>query len=367
MSIIVNSILVYGVIALSTSIFAECSVKVSNKIISFITKVITLLIPSFFAGVRYGIGTDYFSYQEIFEKVKYGYDIRQEIGYKVINYLIYWIGGDIQLVFFVISFFTILFIYLSLYDHKDKISVGFGMFVFMLLYYQYSYNGIRHALAMAISLYSIKYIYKRNLIKFLFFTILSISFHMTAILIFPLYFLYDIIGKKRSLIFSVIFFMIFFIMVLNYEKILLPIIGNISSLEYYEVYLNTKEQYSFGIGILVLNLPYILPGMIFLKDLNVYENNFLLYYSFLILGVLLKFSGYFGSQYVNRIAMNFLIVTVILVPYYIRISKYKQTKILSYLIILFIIANWIYNYIYLGSSETVPYKWIYSCMRNYLI
>jgi len=147
----VNSVLIYASIALITSLFSELSVKVKNKWIRGFCLLLTLFIPSFFAGVRYGIGTDYFAYERIFNNLKCGYEVRTEFGYNLINYLIAKLGGNIQHVFFVVSLLTILFMYLSLYEYKDKISVGLGIFVFMLLYYQSSYNVVRQFLAVSVN------------------------------------------------------------------------------------------------------------------------------------------------------------------------------------------------------------------------
>lgn len=187
----VSSIIIYGCTALSTALFAEISTKAKEKVVRITAMLITLFIPAFLAGIRYGIGTDYFRYKLIFDNIRYGYVTRHEIGYGLINYFVGLIGGNIQTVFFIVSFLTILFVYLTLYDLKDKISLGIGMLVFMLLYYQMSFNVVRQVLAMSVSMFSIRFIYKRQLMKFLIFVLLATSFHLSSMVIVP-FFLYII-------------------------------------------------------------------------------------------------------------------------------------------------------------------------------
>lgn len=356
----INSIYLYGSIAILTSLFAGLSVKKNfDKLVITISKIMTLLIPSFFAGVRYGIGTDYYSYEKIFENLKYGKFSRTEIGYKLINYIVAKLGGNVQAVFFIISFFTIFFVFTALIDNKDKLNVGYGMLIFMLLYYQFSYNCLRQALSIAISLFSFKYIVKRDFIKFFLITILSISFHINGIVIFPLYFLYSFLSNSDNRFYIIIFFCVFIFAVYNFTKILLPIFENIPLLEYYKSYLIKKDHFSFGLGVLIVNLPFIVPGVIYFKSLNKYDNNFLFYYSILLLGVVLQFLGYFGTPYVNRIALNLLVVKVFIIPYYFKVCKFKYSKILRFFLLFCVIMIWLFFSIYKGENGTIPYKWIF--------
>lgn len=307
--------------------------------------------------MRYGIGTDYFSYKRIFENINNGLGSRTEIGYNLINYIIGHMGGNIQTVFFVVSFVTILFIYLSLCEHKGKISVGIGMLVFMLLYYQMSYNVVRQVLAMAISLYSVKYIFNRQLIKFIGFTLLGASIHLSVICLFPFYFIYKFFGERKRVLVQLLFFSIIFILISNYDKILTPIINKIPELQYYNHYLVKKEDISFGFGVVALNIPYIMPGIVFYKNIIKYENRFIFYYILMCVGFLLKFMGYFAANYANRIADVFFISVIIIIPYYIKmVRRNKELSFINIFIITFLFFMWIFTYFYSGWGETVPYQ-----------
>lgn len=354
------SIFLYGSVSIFTALCAELSVRVRDKIIRYIFILFTLIIPSSLAGMRYGIGTDYFSYKRIFENINNGLGSRTEIGYNLINYIIGHMGGNIQTVFFVVSFVTILFIYLSLCEHKGKISVGIGMLVFMLIYYQLSYNVVRHVLAMSIGLYSVKYIFKRRFFKYTIFILLAMSFHLSSVLMFPFYYIYKLIGVKKRAILKTLFFISVVLFMINYDKILYFIINKIPAIEYYSIYLKTKDNVSFGFGIFILNIPYILPGLIYYNQLKEYDDRFIFYYELLLVGFLLKFMSYFAADYISRVSDIFFISIIIIIPYYFKILKRrKNLVVLNIFLIAFLFFMWIFTYFYSGKADTVPFKSIF--------
>lgn len=355
-----GSLILYGSVSLLTALSSEISARAKNKIIRSFAFLFTLLIPSFVAGIRYGIGTDYFNYKFIFEKIKYGYEVRPEIGYKLINHMVAISGGNIQHVFFIVSFLTILFVYLTLSDHKEKISVGLGMLVFMLIYYQLSYNAVRHVLAMSIGLYSVKYIFKRRFFKYTIFILLAMSFHLSSVLMFPFYYIYKLIGVKKRAILKTLFFISVVLFMINYDKILYFIINKIPAIEYYSIYLKTKDNVSFGFGIFILNIPYILPGLIYYNQLKEYDDRFIFYYELLLVGFLLKFMSYFAADYISRVSDIFFISIIIIIPYYFKILKRrKNLVVLNIFLIAFLFFMWIFTYFYSGKSDTVPFKSIF--------
>jgi hypothetical protein len=105
---VLKSFFIYFFIFLITSIFAEISSKVKSKAIKIPFITITLFIPAFFAGIRYGIGTDYFAYVRVFNKIAAGIPVRTEFGFNFLNKIVGNFGGNEQIVFFIMSFLTIL-------------------------------------------------------------------------------------------------------------------------------------------------------------------------------------------------------------------------------------------------------------------
>ena len=79
----------------------------------------------------------------------------------------------------------------------------FGFFLFID-------NPARNAIAVGIFLLSFKYLINRSLIKYLLFTLLAMSFHASAIIMIPLYYLANKGIKTNSLIISFVFINIIF-------------------------------------------------------------------------------------------------------------------------------------------------------------
>ena len=87
-----------------TSLLVEFSTKLKKKTIldKFFRTLISLLalaIPSYVAGIRYNVGTDYFSYIRIFNNIKIGKFGRIEQGYVFLNQIVDRLNGDVQVVF----------------------------------------------------------------------------------------------------------------------------------------------------------------------------------------------------------------------------------------------------------------------------
>ena len=167
-----STIVIYA-ITIITSCFAfyiagEGQYKLTRKIGIFFAIGITVMI----AGIRYSIGTDYFSYIHGFDQIKAGFNVRWaglEFGFYYLNLLLAKIGFNAQSIMFACSLITMCFISKALIIKRDIISVGFGALVFMLLFYQSSFNMVRLMLAVSIFLYNISNIENRKLFKFLFF------------------------------------------------------------------------------------------------------------------------------------------------------------------------------------------------------
>lgn len=360
----VESSILYFFIFLVTSILAEFSSKLRiqtkiERLLKIFMVLITISIPAFFAGIRYGIGTDYFTYVTIFENIDKNFSGRAEIGYQILNWIVKSLNGNVHIVFFIISFITIFFVYLFLNDYKMQISVGLGMFVFLLLYYNFSFNAVRSAVSIAISLYSYKFIVSKEQGKFLFYAILSSSFHISAILTIPFYYIYNYFGKKNKYSRLLIYILIIITMI-NYDYLLLFASKYVFKNNYYLNYLPTGET-NFGIGLFVIFGPLILPGIVFYKDLNNKNSNFKFYFFILITGFILKFVGYFGGDFLNRIAEHFLVSLVWIAPYYFTVFIKRKDKFLFALLVVFwIILYWYLNFIQQGFNETVPYITIFN-------
>ena len=163
--------------------------KIKLKIIIY--TIIGIGIPIFIASIRYNVGTDYVSYIEIYNRVKY-YTIidiinsNKEILFIIITKFL-GLFSNYQIMFAIISALTIYIVYKAILDNREKKSLGIMFFLYLFLNYTNSYNIIRQSLAVAIVAYSYKYIFSRNFKNFLITILIATMFHTSAIFVLPFY------------------------------------------------------------------------------------------------------------------------------------------------------------------------------------
>lgn len=172
----------------------KCSV--SNKITFFIAVLLLLL----FAGLRYGIETDYWAYYRIFNLEKQrgiepGFNLLIDL-YK--TYISQSFDGFIFIV-------ALLSISIKYFFFKDTASPFWGLLIYYSLFYiLFEYNIIRQGLAASFLLIASNYAKKKQGLKFFVFVVIASTFHISSVLFMPVYFF-----ATRSLFIRDVFVLIF--------------------------------------------------------------------------------------------------------------------------------------------------------------
>ena len=359
----IESIIIYFSIAVVTAFFAQVSVlKNLSKEVKKIFKILTVVVPSFFSGIRYGIGTDYIIYKNVFNEIlnKVTITKRSEIGYVLLNKIIIFFTSDFQALLFIIALLTIGCVYSTLYRKKEKISVPFGMFAFMLMYYQMTFNLSRQMLSAAIIMYAIKFLEENKKKKYLIYTIIATSIHTSGIIGLPLVFLYKFLTEEKYRKKRLIFYFVCLVAVCGYSKILTPIFSSIPALKYYLQYVSFSYE-GIGIGILRYILLGIVPGIYLYKRMKD-DKPIMMMYAITILGFILWTNSYVSDYIAYRISYIFLLNIVCVLGYYWKVMKNKKEIFINLFLLSIIIFFWYYDFFYLGSHETVPYTTIFSIL-----
>ena len=350
---------IYLSIASITAIFSELSVRAKNKTIKKLCILVTIILPSFFYAVRYGIGTDYFNYAAAFDRLQStAFEGRFEWAYVSLNLIVGHLGGNLEVLFFITAIIMISFLYFALCEYSNMISVGFAMFTYMLLFYQMSFNMVRQSVAMIICLYSIKFIQRRQLLKFTLIIILALGFHNSVLVFIPVYFLYMYLGKEKNQISRLSIYILTIVGVLSIDKVLTKILKAIPQLSYYLVHLQ-NETGEFTFNYLIRHAPFIILGLLLYKCIKRRDERYIFLFSIYIISLLLKLSGLVGAQYINRISLNFEIVIVLLVAYYVNYFNKTKQIFASIAIVVYLLIYWYYMYILTLSHGTFPYQSIF--------
>lgn len=228
--------------------YRKCTIKAKFL---FLMSIFPLFL---IAALRKGIGTDYNSYARIFLDIRQG-NLKDSIewGYILLNKLCGFITSNPQSIFILTSFLFCYFIFFTIYEQSEQISLSV-IFLVISLNYCTSLNTIRQFLALSVCVYAFKYIYQKKLIKYMIFVFLASSIHLICAICFLFYFLADIkLNKKRIFFLLLIFvltipcYMPFFELILNgtkYYKLLInfPVAGKL-----YSFYMMASNAFFLGI------------------------------------------------------------------------------------------------------------------------
>lgn len=176
-----------------------------NKAIGLLFLFVLIVLASAVAGYRdYSIGLDTYNYISIFLDHETSiWDAKQEVGFIALSKLIYRFGGSVEVFFTTVAFTTTSFMCMAYYklariELSENVVLNVSIFFILLFFSDWYFsgltNGLRHAAALSILYYSLSFFRDRRIISFIFFFVLSVSFHKSVLLIIPflLFFLLEL-------------------------------------------------------------------------------------------------------------------------------------------------------------------------------
>lgn len=227
--------------------------------------VLSILVIIFFYAFRGLLFSDWVQYYPAFEKIKIlgepncfrdnFQNVPWEKGFVIYMMLIKSIVPNyyiFQAVDFMIVFISVVCFF------RDNLPVKYiplGCLFFFLFYGEhFSGNFLRNAKALIIFLYSIKYIKKRNLVKYILVNMIGTVFHITAVFFIPFYFIAHMKIRKALLL---VFFLagnIVFLFNISFIKVVLSFFAAYSDsristlISFYLERKHYSAAYGFTIG-----------------------------------------------------------------------------------------------------------------------
>ena len=187
------------------------------------------------SSCRLNVGNDYAKYVEFMHLIRCDAYVPTEFGFNFIVKLLYGISGfeNYLLVFAFFAFFTVLLFLAAIYRQAD--SFRFSFFLFMALgYYFQSFSTVRYYLALAIALFAIPYVLRKEWLKFIFLILIGATLHKSLLVVIPLYFLASIAWKKWQLVLAAVFCSTFFFLQDFYLKLVVFLYPTYEETEYLE-------------------------------------------------------------------------------------------------------------------------------------
>jgi len=325
-------------------------IKISNPVIF-----LPLLLYSLIMGCRYGVGTDYFNYLELYQDIKYFEPNWTEFIFSSYTYLLSINNIHFSIFFGIISFFQITF-FINAYKQYPKILPIAIIFYFIGSYYLGWNNVLRQNLVVAIFLNMVHLIEKRKIILYYTIAFLCIGIHLSSILLFLIYPFLRLIDKfytNNNIRFLLILYFAFlgvglfidiFSYIYNNEFILLFLLDtDYAAYAWNEGYMTAKSGNSLGLGYLLKIINRII--------IILYSSHLLLYYksSFFKYSYWLCYIGFclhalFTTSIVlQRPNLFFISFELIIVPFlwYYLLHKKSNYSLFNILILCFSFTSYL--------------------------
>ncbi len=334
------TILFYNLILLCSTFFIFLSEKSRTFYDRYILVFIAFLIIFLPSALRYGVGTDYFNYLEIYKNLSETINI--EYGFYYISKFLKFLDADSQWLIAILSFIITAALFLGL----PKKYGWLMLLTYLLLLYLNSFNTIRQAISIVFAMWALK-LYVDN--KIFWFTILLIFgslFHKSILILIPVGYIALIpFTKLFTSYISFVIIVIFSIFIYFKSEVIIHIIEfilNMTNIEKYILYFSNsvhfaEREHGTGIGMIVkilFSLYFLLMGKYVIKENKRYLIIILLSYLYVISSLIS-----FKIIIFERMQLIFIISLVYCVYILWKIGVYK--KLNKIVIILFITFLWL--------------------------
>lgn len=323
-----------------------------------------IILTSIFAGVRNNIiGTDVNVYIVPIVKAmpKYGliktyHSTNIEIGFLVFAWLVSKISSLVPVFLFLIQVVITTLVVKFAFDNKEKMSFSNVILFYMTFFFPLSLNFIRQSIALAICLYSSKFIYTKNWKMFLVCVVIAIQFHFSAIAFSLIYINYWFVNndKKYAFINKYIVVGLLLLFMIFFKEIITVGIGwGVFPSKYYnyvdKYYLDKIDiQYK----LYFFKLIYAIFAVIYasrIEDKRIKKNTI----SLIIYDMTIYMVG-FKIMYAERVSYYFSLLAYIYAFSWNnneRLEKIDKIAIKAMLILYFLVM-----YVYIGIGEIIPYR-----------
>lgn len=286
---------VYFFTFIVTILISSTIEKTSNKKNMILLSFFLLVFLSFISGVRsINLGFDAKVYiNNVFNNISRSTSFSNfmelsslESGFSILSYILFKINPNINFMLFGYSFITTLFIMLFALREKEKISFTNVMAVYYLTIYLHSFNLIRQCISISIILYAFSLFKDKKYKSSIFWIIVSLFIHDSAIFSLPLFILYAILNEKKKnstkIVYGLFIILLLICIAAFYEKIIL-FFYNINLISYkYASYISKFETPDFNVSTIFVKVIWMILIFISLKNRKILKSSYV-YILFLVL------------------------------------------------------------------------------------
>ncbi|HHD2754451.1 TPA: EpsG family protein [Clostridium perfringens] len=311
-------------------------------------------ILSLLSGLRYGVGTDYFSYRNIFIKINStNSEEMRDWGYFILNKIVSHFSENPQAIFLATSFIVNFFIIYTIYKYSELFEISIFLYIATYMYFS-TFNGIRQWIAAAILFAGIKFLVNRNFIKYCIIVFIASLFHQTALIMLGVYFIINHKFKSRKTFFIIGIGLILFILYKPFTDLLMQLLEGTKIFDDYNETIGNVGNGSNFLRSVVAMVPVILSYLFYSTINNKYDKKIDVLMNLSLLNALIMLVGT-RHWIFARFLMYFEPYNLLLYPLIIINFKKKDAKMIYFLLIVFY-SLFCILILRSGDSNILPYK-----------
>lgn len=315
------------------------------------------------SALRFDIGNDYEQYTQTAHEAFVGGYVVTEVGFNWLVRIVYTLfcGEYYEIVFAIFAFATILIFLKALYEQSVDFKASFFIFMTLGLYFQ-TYNTMRYYLALAIVLYSLRYVLNRDWIRFIGWILFAALFHKSVLVVIPIYWAASFAWKKWQIIAGILASIVCFLgksLVLKLALVLYPSYRNTIYLE------GGTSPVSILRGLMIL--AFYIWFITKYKETEIAKSRELRLYAQLNLLSVVVYLFFSFLPVITRIGYYLSVGQLLMIP--MMITAIPEEKIKKRVEILVIISSVIYFVLFLFRAHqdgvgVLPYQsWLFQTER----
>ena len=311
------------------------------------------------SALRMEVGNDYETYVDTFHEIYVGgYVVTEPLFNTVVKMLCELSGGENYLLVFAVFAFVTIWIFLKvMYEQTDDFFMAFFLFMTLGIYFR-TFNTVRYYFVLAITLYSFRYIFRKEYGKFLLLIFLAAFFHKSVLVVIPIYLIASMKWKK------------WYVAVLSIGAVTMVLFQDFImkiALELYPsykdtIYLETETGLSGNLMSILRCIAVLVLAFLCYKECWKEDEKNRFYIKLNFLAVLLYLCGSF-LPLVGRIGYYLITSQILLIPAILgSIKDNKKKKILTAMVLVACVG---YFLLFLKSANqpgvrVLPYKsWLF--------
>ena len=318
-------------------------------------------------GLRYNVGTDYPTYENIFYNKTINYEQHLELIFSFLNDFLSNLGLPYFVMTITIECIKFLLISRLLYTIKPSINRPlFYFFYFVSSFLFLSLNIQRHAVATLFFMQAIPALHEKKFRHYILWIVAGAGFHYSILILLPFYFIYRffLCISNKKYFFMFIIFVSSFIFQKNFYMLISNIVFTLMKFTPYghfgSLLFSWNIETTKGFGALIRFLVFLFI-FIYRKPLCAqYGECFEALFFLAFIGNFLS-NMFSASILLSRLYFPFVSCNIILYTYFFEYMKRKQTYFLliCYYAGLVLFVLYFIGQIYTGTSQCSPFQFVF--------